>query len=140
MTLFKGECPILPHQCGYWGEDGIVEQKSTYCGFLSSPLPKALTDTGSFISPWSYFGTILLVAGGQRGQFPDAPSFRCLYIYPQLLVWNIDSHVFMFTEKPAYQDPLEAPPPSCLLGSAERHSAVNPDLGIQPVSFPYGVL
>lgn len=48
------------------------------------------------------------------------------YVYPQLLVWNIDSHVFMFTEKPAYQDPLEALPPSCL--------------GIQPVSFPYGAL
>lgn len=123
MTLFKGECPILPHQCGYWGEDGIVEQKSTYCGFLSSPLPKALTDTGSLISRWSYFGIILLVAGGQCGQFPNASSFRCPYIYPQLLVWNIDSHVFMFTEK-----------------SAERHSAVNPDLGIQPVSFPYGAL
>lgn len=32
------------------------------------------------------------------------------YVYPQLLVWNIDSHVFMFTEKPVYQDPLEALP------------------------------
>ena len=81
---------------------------------------------------WNHF------AGGRR---PVWTVSRCpfLYIYPQLLVWNIDSHVFMFTEKPAYQDPLEAPPPSCLLGSTERHSAVNPDLGVQPVSFPYGV-
>ena len=62
------------------------------------------------------------------------------YVYPQLLMWNIDSHVFMFTEKPAYQDPLEALPPSFFLGSAEHHSAVNADLGIQPVSFPYGAL
>lgn len=78
VMLFKSECPILPHQCGYWGKGGIVEQKSTYCVFLASPLLKVLTDIGSFISLWSYFGTILLVAGGQCRQFLDAHCFRWL--------------------------------------------------------------
>lgn len=56
--------------------------------------------------------------------------------YIHIRMWNIDSHAFMFTEKPAYQDPLEALPPSCLLGSAECHSALNADLGIQPRVLP----
>lgn len=132
VTLFKSECPILPHQCGYWGKGGIVEQKSTYCVFLASPFLKVLTDIGSFISLWSYFGTILLVAGGQCRQFLDAHFFRWLLRISTAFdveYWQPCLQVYRKTS-------LSRPSG----GSSECHSAVNADLGIQPVSFPYGAL
>lgn len=106
--------------------------------------PSCLSSPGSCnVHCWLYIPVELLwdhFAGGrgQCGQFLGAPFFwRLLHIPTGLGVhyWQTFLHIY---RKTAYQDPLEALSPSCLLGSVDCSLQSNPDLGIQPVSFLYG--